>query len=369
MKHYFVLAFAFIMITACHSELPSPLAARPTPVLTPVYATAALTPQNIQRAVDLNFITGELSVPVIALAFTADGQELLAVYGKEALLKRWRLEDNALLSTMNLDSNEIAVAAFDAGADLLVVGTGKTDPAVQADAKAHFNEVGLWDTRSGKLVSKINAGSEYSLSTTDVLLSLDGHWLAIAYSSGLDVWDTTTGKAALLSTILSRPKDNHSGTSITTVAFDPTGTWIAYADDGGYMTLQEWKTDSSRRMRILQSHSEATPLDLAFDVSRQRLAVVTTESLMVWDLQSWLGDVLLNEPMPFTTSADLVFSPDGTLLALGTANGWQIWSVNDKKILAEGDHPTYAVKFNPDGRLFAWGDTLGTIHVWGVPNQ
>jgi hypothetical protein len=52
---------------------------------------------------------------------------------------------------------------------------------------------------------------------------------------------------------------------------------------------------------------------------------------------------------------------------VGTTSGWQLWSVGNKKLLLENERATFAVTFSPDGRLFAWGDTEGDIHLWGVP--
>ncbi|MEK7784038.1 MAG: WD40 repeat domain-containing protein, partial [Chloroflexota bacterium] len=40
------------------------------------------------------------------------------------------------------------------------------------------------------------------------------------------------------------------------------------------------------------------------------------------------------------------------------------------ELVASGtDVEVYAVAFSPDGRLFAWGDASGVVHVWGVPQH
>ena len=68
--------------------------------------------------------------------------------------------------------------------------------------------------------------------------------------------------------------------------------------------------------------------------------------------------------------ANLAFSPDGSLLAVGTSGGWQIRSVPGFQVLVENDdQPVTAVAWSPDGSLFAWGDAEGTVHVWGVPQD
>lgn len=36
------------------------------------------------------------------------------------------------------------------------------------------------------------------------------------------------------------------------------------------------------------------------------------------------------------------------------------------ELLASGtDQTVFAVTFNPDGRLLAWGDAEGVVHLWG----
>jgi WD40 repeat protein len=37
--------------------------------------------------------------------------------------------------------------------------------------------------------------------------------------------------------------------------------------------------------------------------------------------------------------------------------------------VAQGTGQVYAVTFSPDGRLFAWGDANGVVHLWGVPEK
>jgi WD40 repeat protein len=97
------------------------------------------------------------------------------------------------------------------------------------------------------------------------------------------------------------------------------------------------------------------------------MAMVTTDHLVVWNLQARLNNMLIEESLPYSPLAGLIFSPDGNLLAVGTAGGWQLWSMGDKKLLLENEQATFAVTFSPDGRLFAWGDAGGVVHLWGVP--
>jgi WD40 repeat protein len=206
----------------------------------------------------------------------------------------------------------------------------------------------------------------YGLPATDVALNSSGQMLAIVDSGGLSVWDTNTKKPIFLLVIGSEIKKNYNTSSTTSVAIDRTGTWIAHANDNGTVEIED--REQNHIVWSVQIQDEGTPLALAFDTSRSRLAAVTSKSLTMWDLRGSTQNEALNAPLLDSPLASLAFSPDGSLLAVGTSNGWQVWSVADRKLLSENKRPTYAIAFSPDGRLFASGDALGVIHVWGLRN-
>jgi hypothetical protein len=110
-----------------------------------------LTPQNSKGVIELATLSSRVSGPIAALAFTADGRELLAVHGHETegVLRRWRVEDGVLLSTLDVGPVGMAAAAFDAQAQLLAIGAGHTEPAVRAGYTAFFQEP--WQRSSDRL--------------------------------------------------------------------------------------------------------------------------------------------------------------------------------------------------------------------------
>jgi len=259
----------------------------------------------------------------------------------------------------------MTAVAMDGGAQLLAVGGGGVKPAEEAGYAASFIGVRLWDTRTGEQLFEMATGP-YSGVATGIALSRDGRWLAIADGNGWDVWSTATGKIATLGAVIM----GEGASDITAMAFGPSGTWLALATEKGEVWMEEWTKKASRGTWTVESgRGIGVPLAVAVGPARRRIAVVTTEGLFMWDLQAWINDEMVRQPLPYTAVARLAFSPDGTLLAVGTAGGWQVWAVEERKQVLKGREGSYAVAFSPDGRLLAWGDLEGRIHLWGVPAE
>jgi hypothetical protein len=211
--------------------------------LTPIYPTLPLTPQNSAQAVELATLSNEPSGPIATLAFTSDGRELLAVHGIEGILRHWQIKDSVLVSTLDVGPVGLGAAAFDAQAHLLAVGAGHTEPAVRAGYTADVDGARVWNTQSGELI--LDTG-EYSGPATDVALSADGRWLVETYPDGFNISDTRTGAGVRgLAIVTCEWKKGLGCPSITAAAFDPDGTWLAFADDVGWVKIEEWDPEVS----------------------------------------------------------------------------------------------------------------------------
>jgi WD40 repeat protein len=145
-----------------------------------------------------------------------------------------------------------------------------------------------------------------------------------------------------------------------------------------WMTLQAVEDDGSSfglsflwGTAIPVEWQTGKPLAVALDPTRRWIAAVIRNSLQMWDTSIF--------PIPFGRtrwnigsgeSSSLAFSPDGKLLAVGTGESWQVWSVPKlKRLVTQRGDSVYALDFSPDGRLLAWGDQDGVVHLWGVEGK
>jgi WD40 repeat protein len=197
--------------------------------------------------------------------------------------------------------------------------------------------------------------------------------------AGIEAFETRTH------TLILEAAWSEGGTSISgleAVAFDSTGDYVAMSSTSGSVRVEQWEPGQlspSEQLNHTVRLEEPkipyagkgplrNPLAIAFDPTRRWLASIMSGTLSVYDLgamrRAWETD--LGDPGP---AAALAFDPTGNLLAVGSLYGWQIWDVSNKKqLLDTRGVPVYALGFSPDGRLFAFGDARGTVHVWGTRN-
>jgi WD40 repeat protein len=128
--------------------------------------------------------------------------------------------------------------------------------------------------------------------------------------------------------------------------------------------------DGSLRLVPLQGQ-------LAQEISHARNLVIAPDgSTMVAEVRGhpWLFDrngTLLRE-LRVTAVRDVVFSPNGRLLAIASGDGFTtIWNArlaSQVGTLTDARSGVDAVAFSPDGKLLASGGEDGAVRVWSVAN-
>ena len=191
-----------------------------------------------------------------------------------------------------------------------------------------------------------------------VAYSPDGKRLASAANDGTTrVWDANTGQPVAELT--------GEGPTVLSLAYSPDGRHIASGDDEGAVRL--WDADTGQPVADLRNGHAGAVMRVTFSPDGTRIAASgADDAVQVWDTSR-----LDHPPLTLHTSpagAAMAFSPNGHVLATGTADGVQLWNADDGRSLGEPlldtDSAVMAVAFSPDGRLLATADGVGTILLW-----
>jgi WD40 repeat protein len=168
------------------------------------------------------------------------------------------------------------------------------------------------------------------------------------------VWDVTTGREE-------DPIPGHTK-DVFCVAFSPDGKWLASA--GADKDVQLWDVTSRQRNRLFPAHAHEVR-SVAFSSDSKRLASGDAGgAVRVWEVATGKELFLLNAydqevgPLAFRPEVRAVaFSPDGTWLAAGCADGLvKIWDVVTGQRLRNllGNHCwVHNVAFSPDLSQYA----------------
>jgi len=343
-----------------------------------------VTAESVTNLAEVLRLTSDDTGPIASLMFTPDVQTLLAVYAHEGKLRHWKLTDGTMTTTLEVYPVGLGGAAFDASGTMLVTSAGaEWEEHVRDDEYLGWQ---VWNVQNGEVIKQ--GGKYYDSFLTrslipDILLKRDGSWALMIRISPAE--DQINLKSFFIDGVMiDQTGDGYYDFSrkpeqddFDVIAFDAQSEFFAAADEAGKVAIYAFRPPDYPRLpeAVIEKPGKELgprPLALAFDPKRRWLAGVRGIDLIVWDLRSFgyqrqieatVGDIA-------GITASLAFDPSGTLLGVGTANGWQIWDVNEKKLVAEGTGvEVYAVAFSPDGRLFAWGDLSGVVHVWGIPDK
>lgn len=158
--------------------------------------------------------------------------------------------------------------------------------------------------------------------------------------------------------------------SLALVRFSPKGDLLAATTDKGEILL--FNALTGRRLPSPTRDERALWIfSLEFSNNGQTMAASSPNGVRVWqrDTQGrWNASLL-----PALNTSQLRFSPDGTLLAAGSLDGWaRVWDVrhleNPKPLAAFlNQAPVQDVRFRPDGRSLLTVSTAGLLHQWALP--
>lgn len=156
---------------------------------------------------------------------------------------------------------------------------------------------------------------------TDIDLSADGQWLAVAAGSGVYIHPVADLQASPLAVMTSG--------NVTAVAISPNGDKVALVLRTG--EVQAWQVNSQKQLFLREG--EASQIE--FSPDGNALAVTTSQDVELWD--SDRGTTLFSHEVGYF--AGFKFSPDGSRIAIWPDSGSVVtvydWRTNDPLFFKE----------------------------------
>jgi WD40 repeat protein/serine/threonine protein kinase len=279
---------------------------------------------------------------VASVAFHPAGR-LLASGGDDRTLRLWDLGTGQEIRTLQCSNPVRSVAYSPDGRRLASGGKGV--------------ELKIWDVETGQLEHDLPGHKGWVLG---VAFHPDGKRLASAcVDQTVRIWDVEKGR--LLLTLTGHTKD------VTSVAYSPDGKRLATGSSD--QTIRLWDADQGGpALATLKGHT-AKVLSIAYSPIGKYLASSGSDrSVRLWDLATGKE---VSQPLKGSIVPQIIFSPDGTGLAGGSASSAnaQLLDVDTGQVIRvfQKDGATISsLAFSRDGRYLVAGGRDGAVKVWEV---
>ena len=247
-----------------------------------------------------------------------------------------------------------------------------------------LGRVSLWDPTDGKLLGIIQAGEGRGPAAALAFSPDDRVLVTAASDSHIRLWDLAGGRASLRQSLPGRA---------TLLAFSPGGDLLLSAhsteDPMFARRVTLWSTARWEEVGHLERGSGTRTYSIAFSQDGGTL-VTTEEDLMVaalWNMRTrslhgfiWTGGFIpRGEELPvFVGNGDsfsgrrldlpglsAAFSPDGAILAVGTAGHMLLHAAQTGRLIAVACCANFrSIAFSPDGGTIATADDVRGLRLW-----
>jgi WD40 repeat protein len=288
---------------------------------------------------------------VNAVAFSPDGT-ILATGSSDKTTRLWDVATGALLKTYDVNYIVQSVA-FSPDGSMLASGTSKKKGM---DMRS---PIVLWDIRKAR---QPNQGPARTTNGAELVGSVaftkDGRRL-VSSGEPAKIWDVASLK--LIKTLSGDDEDDFA----YDVAVNPDGTTVATSTNYDEIVFWDLLTGTAQKAIVPGGSVKS----VTFNSDGSALAVGTTDDTSVWNVQTGQRIATLAN----VGSVSVAFSPDGTMLALGSLESSHnvfVWkfSAGSRIYKSYSGHTNAvtSVAFSPGGTKIASGSLDKTLRLWDV---
>jgi len=296
---------------------------------------------------------------VKSVAYSHDGT--LFATGSFAKINLWNSLDGNLVNSLEPITSDVEDLAF--SPDDQMIGGGFLNGQVE-----------FYNVTNGEVSQNFNIGNNSRLA-----ISPDGEWIATisGVKSAASLWSLSDGELVFELDPASAT-DGYSKWA-SAITFSPDGQLIAIGHWDG--TVFIWRTDDGTLSTILEPETDfCSAWGLDFSADSRYLAVNGAkvdfnDMVRIWDLEdsSIAQNLEVTKGGASLNSSPVDFSPDGKLLAAGTAAGIYLWSLPDFDLInllpiEQSDQTDWVtdLDFSPDSRHLLAGYWHGYAQLWRV---
>ena len=226
----------------------------------------------------------------------------------------------------------------------------------RSSAKPGDDFIRLKDVNTGRELQKL-AGA---MNSSSVVFSPDGKTVAFGGHGSIRMWNTESGEHFDISLLGANEELRLTRKPIISVlVFSPDGkTLLSGTEDG---KVQMWKTETG---------TELTPIPLfeAKDLEEEDLEAIKQEgkTIQVQETTVVIDGVRSPTITYYEPIRTLAFSPDGTLLAMGSNKRIRLFGIKREIGFKELPYGAETLQFSPDNSVLLCGFSIGRIELWDL---